>query len=394
MKIAVVGTGIAGLSSAYLLSRAHDVVLFEANDYVGGHTNTVDVGELAIDTGFIVHNRRNYPLLTRLFDELGVKTQPTVMSFSMECACGAAWSSRRPWTAGVGLREIIRFLRTAGAADVEGKTLAEFVSDAGYSETFLWHYLVPMTSALWSTAPGDALRVPATFAIEFFRHHGMLGLRREQWRTVVGGSREYVRHLLEQSRLAVRLGHGIAKVSRTPGGVELTLAEGTKVVADGVVLATSAPTALGLLEAPTPLEQALLSPFEVTRNEVALHSDVRFLPARPGMRSAWNFRSAGCGVESPLPNVSYSMNRLQTLDAAREWCVTLNSTDEIDPASIVRVIEYTHPRVSFETLAAQPRLGELNSGVTSFAGAWQGYGFHEDGIRSGVAAAEHFGVTW
>jgi predicted NAD/FAD-binding protein len=394
MKIAIVGTGIAGLSASYLLSRAHDVVVLDANDYVGGHTNTVDVEGHAIDTGFIVHNRRNYPLLTRLFDELGVATQPAVMSFSMECACGVAWSSRRPWTAGAALREIVRFLRTAGSAESDGKTLAEFVRDERYSDAFLWHYLVPMTSALWSTAPGDALRVPAVFAIEFFRNHGMLGLRREQWRTVVGGSREYVRLLMVRSPAALRLGNGVVGVTRTQRGVELSLADGAKMAADAVVLATSAPTALDLLETATPLERRLLAPFDVTRNQVVLHSDVRLLPVRPALRAAWNYRSAGCGTETPLPNVSYSMNRLQRLDAEREWCVTLNRTEEIDPASIARVIEYTHPRVTFESLAAQPRLAELNTGVTAFAGAWQGYGFHEDGIRSGVAAAAHFGVTW
>lgn len=394
MKIAIVGSGIAGLSAAYLLARTHEVTVLDANDYVGGHTNTVDVEGLAIDTGFIVHNRRNYPLLARLFDELGVRTRPTVMSFSMECACGASWSSRRPWTAGRALREIVRFLRTAGNAESEGKTLRAFADDEGYSDDFLWHYLVPMTSALWSTAPGDALRVPAVFAIEFFRNHGMLGLRREQWLTVEGGSREYVRLLLERSRIRASVGTPVAGIRRQGSDVEVTLADGSVIRVDGVVVATSAPVALGLLRDPTPRERELLGPFGLTRNQVVLHHDARFLPARRSLRSAWNYQSAGCGIETPLPNVTYSMNRLQRLDAAREWCVTLNRTDEIDQATIARVIEYTHPRVTFETLATQPRLPELNEGATAFAGAWQGYGFHEDGIRSGVAAARHFGAAW
>ncbi len=395
MKIAIIGSGIAGLSAAHVLARAHEVEVLEANDYVGGHTHTVEVDGLAIDTGFIVHNERNYPLLTRLFRELGVRTQPTVMSFAMTCGCGIAWSSRRPWRAGGLLGEILRFLRTAGDADVEGKDFDRFLRDEGYSDAFRRHYLVPMTSALWSTAPGDALAFPAAFGIQFFRNHGMLGLRRHHWRTVVGGSREYVRSLVARLPSPVEVSRPVRSIARDGDGVMVRLADGESRRYDGAVVATHAPTALALLERPTADERRLLGAFSVTGNEAVLHWDERLLPARPGDRSAWNYASASCGGSPALPTVTYSMNRLQALDADREWCVTLNRTAEIDPAKIVQVIRYDHPQMTFAALDAQQQIRRLDVDRLAFAGAWQAYGFHEDGIRSGVAAAESLGgVRW
>ncbi|MGL6279947.1 MAG: NAD(P)/FAD-dependent oxidoreductase [Gaiella sp.] len=394
MKIAIVGTGIAGLSAAHVLARAHEVELYEAADRVGGHTHTVDVDGLAIDTGFIVHNVANYPLLTRLFRELGVTTQPSVMSFSMTCGCGRVWSSRRPQGAGRLLPEILRFLRTAGTADAEGKDVATFLRDEGYSDDFRRHYLVPMTSALWSTAPGDALTFPAAFAIQFFRNHGMLGLRRRRWRTVVGGSREYVRRIEARLERPVRLACPVQTVARDADGVALRLADGSVARHDAAVVATHAPTALALLERPTKDEQRLLGAFAVTENETVLHTDERLLPSRARDRAAWNVFSARCGDDGGAPTVTYSLSRLQSLPDAREWCVTLNRTAEIDPAKIVRVLRYAHPRMTFAALDAQRELHRLNVDRLAFAGAWQSFGFHEDGIRSGAAAASSLGVRW
>lgn len=395
MKIAIIGSGIAGLSAAHVLARAHDVEVLEANDYVGGHTNTVDVEGLPIDTGFIVHNDQSYPLLTRLFRELGVRTQPTTMSFAMTCGCGAAWSSRRPWRAGRLLGEMLRFLRTAGDGDVEGKDFDRFLRDEGYSDAFRRHYLVPMTSALWSTAPEDALAFPAAFGIQFFRNHGMLGLRRHRWRTVVGGSREYVRSLVARLPSPVEVSRPVRSIVRDGDGVVIRLADGESRRYDGALVATHAPTALALLERPTADERRLLGAFAVTENEAVLHSDERLLPARQSDRSAWNYASARCGGSPALPTVTYSMNRLQSLAADREWCVTLNRTAEIDPGKIVQVIRYHHPRMTFAALAAQQQIRRLDVDRLAFAGAWQAYGFHEDGIRSGVAAAESLGgVRW
>jgi predicted NAD/FAD-binding protein len=251
-----------------VLSRLHEVELFEAGGHVGGHANTVTHGSLELDTGFIVHNEANYPKLTRLFRELGIETQASEMSFAMSCGCGLEWSSRRPWRAGPRLlREILRFLRTAADADADGKSFDRFLRDEGYSDSFRWHYLVPMTSALWSTAPGDALEFPASYGIEFFRNHGMLGLRRNRWRTVTGGSRVYVQALLDRLGSRVQLASPVRSLCRTGAGIELREADGALRGFDGAVVATSAPRALGLLEDASAEEREILSAFEVTANE-------------------------------------------------------------------------------------------------------------------------------
>ncbi len=396
MKIAIIGTGIAGLGAAYALSRLHEVELFEAGGHVGGHANTVTHDSLELDTGFIVHNEANYPNLTRLFRELGVETQASEMSFAMSCGCGLEWSSRRPWRAGPRLlREILRFLRTAGDADTDGKSFDRFLRDEGYSESFRWHYLVPMTSALWSTAPGDALQFPAAYGIEFFRNHSMLGLRRNRWRTVTGGSRVYVQSLLDRLGAQVQLGAPVTSLRRAADGVELRAGDGGLRAFDGAVVATSAPRALGLLEDASDDEREILSVFETTANETVLHTDARLLPRRASDRSSWNYQSPGCGVHAAGPSLTYSLNRLQKLDTPAEYCITLNRTDEIDPSTVLRVVDYEHPRVTFASLAAAERARAF--GVvrqTAFAGAWQGDGFHEDGLASGLRAAAAFGVTW
>ncbi len=396
MKIAIIGSGIAGLGAAYALSRLHEVEIYEANAQPGGHAHTVTHGRFGLDTGFLVHSEASYPHLTRLFRELGVETQPSEMSFSMSCGCGLEWSSRRPWRAGPGLlREILRFLRTAGHADADGKSFDRFLRDEGYSESFRWHYLVPMTSALWSTAPGEALEFPAAYGIDFFRNHAMLGLRRNRWRTVTGGSRVYVQALLDRIGAPITLAAPVRSLRRTDAGVELRVGEGEPRSFDGVVIATSAPRALGLLEDPSPGERELLAPFAVTVNETVLHTDTRLLPRRSSDRCSWNYQSPGCGRYPEMPTMTYSLNRLQKLATAVEHCVTLNRTDEIDPATVLQVIEAEHPRMTFASLeAAEKARGWGVTRQTAFAGAWQGNGFHEDGLASGLRAAAAFGATW
>jgi predicted NAD/FAD-binding protein len=393
MTIAVVGTGIAGLSAAYALSRSHDVALFEAADEPGGHTRTVRHDGLALDTGFIVHNVPNYPFLARLLDELGVRTQPSEMSFSVECGCGVAWSSRRPWRAGRRLLgEILRFLRTAGKAETAGKTLDRFTRDEGYSESFRRHYLVPMTAAIWSAAPARALDLPASFGIDFFANHGMLGLRRHRWRTVVGGSTTYVRAILERVGGTLHAGTPVRSIERENGAIVLTAGDGPPRRFEGVVVATHAPDALRLLADPSGEERRLLGAFRTTRNAAVLHTDSRFLPRRPGDRAAWNYEARRCEASSPLPTVTYSLNRLQRLPGTRQYCVTLNRGEEIDPASVLAVFDDAHPLPTPESAAAQSELHRLNGPRrTAFAGAWQGYGFHEDGVVSGLRAAAALG---
>lgn len=387
------GSGIAGLGAAYALSRTHDVELFEASDEPGGHVLTSRIDGVAVDCGFIVFNETNYPLFTRLLRELEVATRPTVMSFASECGCGLAWSSRTPWRAREIGGEIMRFLRTAGDADPGDRTLAVFLDDEGYSERFRWHYAMPMTAALWSAAPSEALDVPAELVLGFFRSHGLLGLRRHRWRTIVGGSDTYVRRLLDRISARVHLGTRVAAVRRAVDHVELDLAGGESRRFDGLVLAVHAPDALALLVDPSDEERAILSAFEVVRNEVVLHTDESLLPRKA--RAAWNHRSPGCGVHVSQATVTYSMRRLQGLQTDPELCVTLNRTDEIDPGRIVAVHRLAHPRLTLQSMRAAERLPGVNGPRrTAFCGAWQGFGFHEDGLASGLRAAAAFGGRW
>jgi predicted NAD/FAD-binding protein len=399
MRIAVVGTGIAGLGAAYALSRAHEVELFEKDDRPGGHTNTVVHDGLALDTGFVVHNEPNYPHLVRLFRELGVRTQDSEMSFSVSCARhGLEYAGRRPFGRAP-LRlvaEIVRFLR--GARDTiesaREQTVGAYVAEHGYSAQFRDHFLVPLTAALWSSGTGAALEFPAGYALGFFDHHGMLGFRRRVWRTVVGGSRAYVQALLERSRATVHLGLPVRAVTRHDGAVELRTGDGEARSFDGVVLAVHGDQALPLLADPGDDERRVLSAFRSTANETVLHTDERLLP-RPGVRASWNYRLADCGSPNGHPTITYYLNRLQRLDADRHYCVTLNRTAEIAEEHVIRRISYEHPLYTFESLRAQSGLPGLNGRRrTAFAGAWQGVGFHEDGLASGLRAAAAFGVEW
>jgi predicted NAD/FAD-binding protein len=398
MRIAVIGTGIAGLGAAYALSRAHAVELFEKDLYPGGHTNTVVHAGLALDTGFIVHNEPNYPALVRLFDELGIGTQPSEMSFSVSCARhGLEYAGRRPLgRAPLRLvREIVRFLREARGTIERAReqTVGAYVAEHGYSVQFRDHFLVPLTASLWSSGTGAALDFPAGYALSFFDNHGMLGFRRRCWRTVVGGSRAYVNALLERSRATVHLGLPVRTITRDENGVELRTADGEAHRFDGAVLAVHGDQALPLLADASDDEQRVLSAFRSTASETVLHTDERLLP-RPGARASWNYRLADCGATNGHPTITYYLNRLQHLETDEHYCVTLNRTDEIAEDRVIRRISYEHPLYTFESLRAQAELPGLNRGRTAFAGAWQGFGFHEDGLASGLRAAAAFGAEW
>lgn len=416
MRIAVVGTGIAGLGAAYALQRAGNAVeLFEREERPGGHTHTVTVDDggrpLGVDTGFIVHNERNYPNLVRLFRELGVATHESDMSFSVSCArCGIEWAGKRPFAQpGNALRpaflrmvaDVIRFLRDAPRqlerGEVEGLTLAQHVARQGYSRSFLDHFLVPLTAAIWSTAPEQSLDFPAPYALRFFHNHGMLGFRRTPWRVVTGGSSTYVEALLDRlGRETLRLAAPVQSVTRHDDRVELRLAGGGDPLPyDAVVLAVHGAQALPLLADPSDAERAVLGAFGATVNETVLHTDERMLPRTRAARASWNYHLEDCRSPVARPTLTYWMNRLQGFDSPRQYQVTLNRGAEIDPARVIRRIEVAHPRYTFESLAAQERLPELQ-GVrrTAFAGAWQGYGFHEDGLASGLRAAAAFGARW
>jgi predicted NAD/FAD-binding protein len=396
MKVAVVGSGISGLGAAYLLARAHDVSVFERDGRAGGHANTVVHDGLALDTGFLVHNERNYPLLGRLLGELGVATHQSDMSFSVSCSgCGLEYSGRRPFAQPANaarrgflalLWEIGRWLRTARPED-ESQSLAEYLDRHGYSPRFRRHFLVPLTSALWSTAPGRALEFPAAYAIRFFDNHGMLGFGRLRWRTVTGGSRRYVDAIAARLGHRLRLGSGVRSVRRTPGGVELRVGDAVERF-DRVVIATHADQALALLEDPTLDERRVLGGFAYTTNEAVLHTDSSFLPRAPRARASWNYRLGDDG----RPTVTYHLNRLQALEAECDYCVTLN--EDVPEEHVLERFTYEHPLYTVATLRAQAELPRLAGGRTHYAGAHFGNGFHEDGLASGVAVARELGVEW
>jgi predicted NAD/FAD-binding protein len=396
MRIAVVGSGISGLGAAYLLSRAHEVHVFERDGRPGGHANTVVHDGLALDTGFLVHSERNYPLLTRLFRELAVATHESDMSFSVSCSgCGLEYSGRRPFAQPANairppflslLWEIGRWLRTA-TPENETQSLAEYLDEHGYSPRFRRHFLVPLTSALWSTAPGRALEFPAAYAIRFFDNHGMLGFGRFRWRTVTGGSRSYVDAIAARLGNRLRLATGVRSIRRSDDGVELRIGDRVERF-DSVVVATHADQALALLEDPTPEERRVLGGFAYTTNEAVLHTDSRFLPRTPAARASWNYRLGDDG----RPTITYHLNRLQALDVDRDYCLTLNQN--VPAEFVLERFTYEHPLYTVETLRAQTELARIAAGRTQYAGAYFGNGFHEDGLASGVAAARALGVHW
>ncbi len=380
MTLAVIGTGISGLGAAYALSKGHDVELFERDDRAGGHSNTVEhlvAGRtLGLDTGFIVHNEETYPNLIRLFRELGVRTQPSEMSFSVACEQhDLEYSGSRPPLTRLTL-EIARFLHLGSRALDDPRcadwSLARYVAEEGYSPRFRDHFLVPLCAALWSTAPRRALDFPLVYAVRFFANHGLLGFRRLRWKTVTGGSQSYVRALEE--RLQIHRSTEVRSIRRLADGIELRLAGDELRRFDGVVVATHADQALRLLEDPSEDERRLLGAFRTTENDTVLHTDERFLPRRIATRGSWNYQLRDCGSPAGSPTMTYYLNKLQRLDEDEHYCVTLNRTDEIDPARIIRRVSYRHPLVTHESMAAQPELPRLNGPRrTAFAGAWQGY---------------------
>ena len=398
MKIAVIGTGISGLGAAYALSQGHEVELFERDGRAGGHSHTVEhtvAGRtIALDTGFIVHNEDTYPNLVRLFRELGIRTQDSEMSFSVACERhDLEYSGRRPPLSRL-TYEIARFLRRGSRAlddpRYEDYSLSRYVVEEGYSPRFRDHFLVPLCAALWSTAPSQTLDFPLVYAVRFFANHGILGFRRFRWKTVTGGSQTYVRALSE--RLHINLSTEVRSLRRVADGVELRLAGDELRRFDGVVVATHGDQALRLLEDPSEDERRLLGAFATTENDTVLHTDERFLPRRVSARGSWNYQLRDCGKPVGSPTMTYYLNKLQRLDEDEHYCVTLNRTAEIDPAKVIRRMSYRHPLVTQESMRAQPELPLLNGPRrTAFAGAWQGYCFHEDGLRSGLAAAAALG---
>jgi predicted NAD/FAD-binding protein len=415
--VAVIGGGVSGLTAAYLLSRTHHVTLFEADDRVGGHAHTHDVplsdGTMAaVDSGFIVLNDRTYPLLRRLFAELAVETRPTEMSMSITCAeCGLNYVGGRKasgifaqrrrlldprfWRLLLGVRRFQKAaLRLLAEEPESGLTYGEFLDRHGFDRHFVTHYALPIVSCVWSMGHREALDYPAAYLFAFLDHHGFLRLGdAPTWHTVVGGSRTYVGAIT--SRLdVVRTRTRVTAVSRKPDAVEVDDELGAHHAFDKVVLATHADEALALLTDAGEDEQEVLGAFGYSRNVTHLHRDESVLPARRAGRASWNYRLEGCRTVTDRSRVSYWMNRLQGHPESDPLVVTLNPGDGETPSDVVATMTYLHPTYTAASVAAQRRLAGLNSDRLAFAGAYHGWGFHEDGCRSGVAAAEALGATW
>jgi len=409
MKIAVIGTGIAGNVAAWHLCRQHDITVFEAAGHVGGHSHTHSVVEdnqtLAIDTGFIVFNDWTYPNFIALLDELGVASQPSDMSFGVKCeqsgleykgsSLDTLFAQRRNLLRPSFHRmllDILRFNREAKALldrPDERLTLGDYLHENGYSETFTHHYIVPMGAAIWSAEPRRMLSFPAQLFVRFFANHGLLNIRnRPQWRVIQGGSRSYVDKLTARFRHRIRLNTPVSRISRKATHVEICSAHG-KERFDRVFIACHSDQALAMLHDASPQERDILGAIPYQRNEVVLHTDTSLLPRRRLAWSAWNYhRLAG---DNPAVAVTYNMNLLQSLTAKQTYLVTLNNTDAVDPSRILKRLSYDHPVYTTAGVAAQSRQAEIN-GVnrTYFCGAYWRYGFHEDGVVSALNALGHF----
>lgn len=413
MKIAVVGSGIAGLGAAWLLSRKHEVVLFEKESRIGGHTHTHRVEQAgkqySVDTGFIVHNPLNYPLLTRMFDELGVESQPTTMGFSVQDArsgleynattLNAMFCQRRNLLSPKFIRmvgEILRFYRECAALLREpgdGPTLGQYLRENRYSTLFIEDHLIPMASALWSSPSGTILEFPAKYLVRFMDNHRMLQVSdRPQWRVVQGGSSSYIAALQATWNVSERLGRPVRALRRSGESVFIASDDGEERF-DHAVLACHSDQSLALLADATPEERSVLGAIRYQENETVLHTDARILPRRRAAWAAWNAHiPEHAGAEC---SVSYCMSLLQGLESPEPFIVSLNRTSDIDPRKIIARMNYQHPVYTHESVAAQERRNSINgAGNTWFAGAYWGFGFHEDGLRSGVEVARALGADW
>lgn len=419
MKIAIVGTGITGLGAAWLLQPHHDIVVYEQDGRIGGHSHTVDApvgpngSTVPIDTGFIVFNERTYPNLIALLAHLNVPATDTSMSFSVSARNGAleyAGTSichlyaqpanlLRPRHHRM-VSDILRFYRQAPALlaamrdDRDSPSLEAYLSANGYGDGFVYDHLLPMGAAIWSTTVAEMMRFPATSFIRFFQNHGLLKVRdRPQWRTVRGGSRAYVNRLATALAGKLRISAGVSQITRTGPCVSVRDNSGHVEIFDHVILACHADQALSLLGDATSDEHTVLDAFRYEPNKVVLHTDRRLMPRRSGVWSSWNYLSHRTSVDEARVSVTYWMNRLQNLQSARDTFVTLNPLREPDENSTIATFDYDHPQFDHAAIVAQKRLGAMQgTRRTWFCGSYCGYGFHEDGLASGLAVAEALGA--
>jgi predicted NAD/FAD-binding protein len=410
MRVAIVGAGVSGLVAAHLLHERHEIVVFEAGARPGGHTNTVRVDTADrthwVDTGFIVFNDRNYPRFERLLDRLGVATQPTSMSFAVTDDEGAfEYASTSPnglFATRANLvsprfhrmlRDVARFQREARAllASDDDPSLADWLERRRFSSTFVERLIVPQAAAVWSADPRQMWSFPARFLAEFFDNHGMLELRgRPRWRVVTGGSHRYVEALVAPFRDRIRLATPVRAIHRHAGHVTVKPRGGEPERFDEVIIATHSDQALEMLADASPREHEVLGAIPYQLNEAVLHTDAGMLPRRRRAWASWNYHLLA--APAGRPTVTYHMNRLQSLDARAQFCVTLNRTEAIRPETVIRTIEYAHPVYTSAGVEAQRRHGEVSGRRrTHFCGAYWGSGFHEDGVASAVRVADALG---
>jgi predicted NAD/FAD-binding protein len=412
-SVAVIGSGVAGLVAAYALSARDRVTLFEADTRIGGHAHThyLDRGDgyiVGVDSAFLVHNDRTYPTLCRLFDELGIATQDTDMSMSVsDDGTGLEYAGAR----GIGglfpswslltrpryllmLAEIKRFHRAATRlldSDADDETLGSFLDRHGFSRYFVDHFMIPLVAAVWSSAPGEAMRYPARYLFVFLEHHGMLSVfGSPTWRTVSGGSANYVEAILTRVD-EVRVGTPVRSVRRVPSGVEVTVGSSAPGLFDAVVIATHPDQALLMLTEPTAAERRVLGAIPYCTNHAQLHTDESVLPRHHRARASWNYRVTP-NDDSVL--VTYDITRLMRLSGPRRFLVTLGGRDHVDPATVLAEMNYSHPIYTPKSVAAQQLLPTLDDERVAFAGAYHGWGFHEDGAASGLRAASSLGAEW
>ncbi|MFZ5570294.1 MAG: NAD(P)/FAD-dependent oxidoreductase [Thermodesulfobacteriota bacterium] len=416
MRIAVVGSGISGISAAHLLQQQHEVSLFEKNDYVGGHTHTVVIPDgpdqgTPVDTGFIVLNQRTYPLLLRFLAQLNVECRQTDMSFGYYSpSSGLAYASTdlnslfaqrlnllRPdyWKFVFGITRFIRRTRRAHHAGAIGDvTLGEFLQQEGCDRDVVRRFVIPMAAAIWSAPDDMMLRFPMRNFARFYDNHGLLAVSgHPPWFFIKGGSHAYVKAFLQSFQGRVATGKGVKRIQRNETGVIIRFTDGEEAAFDRVVIAAHADEAYGMLADPDPVETRLLSPWRYSRNHTLLHTDDSLMPPQRRAWASWNYLRGDGDPDSAPITVTYHMNRLQRLTCRRQYFVTLNPRQAIPSSRIVREMTYTHPVYTFESYATQTELPGLNGRRnTYFCGSYFGYGFHEDGIRSGVAVARQFGI--
>lgn len=418
MKIAVIGSGIAGNSAAWALSKTHQVTIYEKRSRLGGHSATVDVpcadGTIPVDTGFIVYNEQNYPLLTKLFDHLDVKTQRSEMAFSVSLDegrvewCGTKLKGVFAQRSNIFspsflrmLRDIFRFNERA-RKDLQsgalcGLTLDDYLSKAGFSQRLKNDYLVPMTSAIWSTPTTKMLEFPAESLIRFMKNHSLIQKKRPKWRTVTGGSREYVKILMDDTDAEKRTTRAVQSLHRVPDGVMVTDERGHTERFDSVVLATHSDQSLELIKDRSEAESEILGAIRYTKNDVWLHRDESLMPKRRAAWAAWNYLGGRSVDDERDVSVTYWMNKLQNINPAHPLFVTLNPLREPSPELTIRRFQYAHPLFDKAAIDAQARLEEIQGqNRLWFCGAWCGYGFHEDGLKSGLDVARALGgiIPW